>query len=691
MNASNLAHKLVLTTFCALALAACGGGGGDGGSGSTADTQKPTANIVFPPMDALANSEQLIVRGSAQDNASVNAVRVNGVAATSSDNFATWTAAVALEPGENTITVEVEDAAGNVETNGASVTVTRDVEHLVAPTGIKLDAANNRTLVLSMGQRSLYAIDETTGERSTISSPRVGDGPTMRVPSEFDVTADGKTAYVVDRGLRGIVKIDLATGDRELFASGDASKLADPIDIALDEANTRAFVSQTSFDYTKYGIIEIDLDTGNGTIIANYNTGSGAAFNVPYAVEWDTANNRVLTNTFDTDLLAIDPATKVRTQLVGDAVSYVNDLAFDPATGNVYATDGEGIHLFDVGSGISSVVSDAGTGTGEYGSVNAIALDNANSRILAGDSFLHDVFAANLGDGNRSTVYSDSSIRIGSGPTFPSGHSAMDLAGGSAFIFRWEDRQFMKVNLTTGERSLLGDPVANSQIQLVFDPNGNRVLAFEGETINAFDADSGAKTVLGVPAGLPANFIPIAASFDADSNRIFVSSANDRDSLYAINLDGMQTFPVTGPAHGTGTGEALRNLRVTAIDTMRGSVIGIDQEPETLRSIAIDSGDRSTLTDSTMGNLGQVTAITVGASGNIAYLAQSGLSGLATYRLDNGDYNTPVGPLLAGSTNTLPNINSVAVDETAQLAWGTAYDSVYVMDLVGGDMVIVSR
>src|SRR5262245_8897224 len=60
---------------------------------SSTDFTPPTATVVFPTAVSRTSSEQLIVRGTASDAASaVASVRVNGVEATSTDNFATWTA-----------------------------------------------------------------------------------------------------------------------------------------------------------------------------------------------------------------------------------------------------------------------------------------------------------------------------------------------------------------------------------------------------------------------------------------------------------------------------------------------------------------------------------------------------------------------------------------------------------------------
>src|SRR5687768_7724826 len=70
-------------------------------AGIDADPGTGTAAFVFPPGDGITEGTSIHVRGTASDADGIAAVRVNGVAALSSDGFAHWQADVELEYGPN--------------------------------------------------------------------------------------------------------------------------------------------------------------------------------------------------------------------------------------------------------------------------------------------------------------------------------------------------------------------------------------------------------------------------------------------------------------------------------------------------------------------------------------------------------------------------------------------------------------
>jgi hypothetical protein len=148
-------------------LAACGGGG-------RTDMAPPTASIVFPPA-SLTEAGEIVVRGRAADDVHVAAIRVAGVVATTADGFRNWWATVPLAPGENRLTVEAEDGAGNVVPVAAEVTIVRTGALLAAPNGVALDAALGRALVVDATRGLLFSFDLATGAGTRIT----GAGPAL--------------------------------------------------------------------------------------------------------------------------------------------------------------------------------------------------------------------------------------------------------------------------------------------------------------------------------------------------------------------------------------------------------------------------------------------------------------------------------------------------------------------------------
>ncbi|MCB9760448.1 MAG: discoidin domain-containing protein [Alphaproteobacteria bacterium] len=88
------------------------------------DTDAPTATITSPANNSTSSEGYVAIEGTASDESAIVSVTVNGVdAVADSDNYGDWVAFVPLSDGSNTITVEIEDIAGNVASNADSITV----------------------------------------------------------------------------------------------------------------------------------------------------------------------------------------------------------------------------------------------------------------------------------------------------------------------------------------------------------------------------------------------------------------------------------------------------------------------------------------------------------------------------------------------------------------------------------------
>jgi arylsulfatase A-like enzyme len=93
---------------------------------STQDAGAPVVTITAPADNTVTTSDSITVTGTATDAVSpLTGLMVNGVPASTTDNYATWTATVTLAPGSNTITATANDSAdqgGNSGTAGITVT-----------------------------------------------------------------------------------------------------------------------------------------------------------------------------------------------------------------------------------------------------------------------------------------------------------------------------------------------------------------------------------------------------------------------------------------------------------------------------------------------------------------------------------------------------------------------------------------
>ena len=89
---------------------------------STQDTVAPAVAISSPTTGTTSTTNTITVTGTASDSrSSISGVKVNNVAATSSNSFANWTATIPLGFGGNAITATATDGAGNTATSSAVV------------------------------------------------------------------------------------------------------------------------------------------------------------------------------------------------------------------------------------------------------------------------------------------------------------------------------------------------------------------------------------------------------------------------------------------------------------------------------------------------------------------------------------------------------------------------------------------
>jgi ABC-type glycerol-3-phosphate transport system substrate-binding protein len=162
-----------LTAALLLTLTACGGGSSAPSTATAATSvdvlNAPAAKITFPTPFLATEGDSIIVRGTASHPNEITVVRVNGIDATSTDNFATWQAPLTLTPGFNDLTVETGDIALNANMAATSARINAYGVAFSSPYGVVLDSANNRALVIADGLGALVAVDLVNGQRVFVS------------------------------------------------------------------------------------------------------------------------------------------------------------------------------------------------------------------------------------------------------------------------------------------------------------------------------------------------------------------------------------------------------------------------------------------------------------------------------------------------------------------------------------------
>ena len=149
---SNLAHG-VTYYYRVLATNSIGSSGYSSYVFSTQDSVAPSVAITSPASGTSTAANTVTVSGTSSDALSaISAVKVNNIAATTSNNFATWTVTVPLAFGTNGITATAYDGAGNLATT-AAVLVTDTTWQTYNPLYIP-DVITGTTFNLTLSQKS---------------------------------------------------------------------------------------------------------------------------------------------------------------------------------------------------------------------------------------------------------------------------------------------------------------------------------------------------------------------------------------------------------------------------------------------------------------------------------------------------------------------------------------------------------
>lgn len=227
-------------------------------------------------------------------------------------------AAVALAPsGQHVLVTDVGQSALltiDMATGERSVLSSSNVgggPALQSGFSLDVDASANQAFIIS-GQ-SLIAVDLATGDRTTISSANRGSGLAFQCPRELVVNPENDTLVVADPCTWPLFRVDPATGNRTAMPTDRADIYADAL--ALDREGERLLALDIGMEPE---LLAVDLASGDITILADAQTGSGPMFEDPEAMALDAKRGRALIYDGDLDiLLAVDLATSERTIVSG--------------------------------------------------------------------------------------------------------------------------------------------------------------------------------------------------------------------------------------------------------------------------------------------------------------------------------------------------------------------------------------
>mgnify|MGYP005852531373 CR=1 FL=1 len=387
-----------------------------------------------------------------------------------------------------------------------------------SPESIAIDNAGTRAVVTDRFARAVYEVDITSGNRRLISDSTIGEGPTLEFPVDAALDEGRNAAFVLDVPRTGeptIIAVDLNTGNR-LTVGGSLApvfgpQLQNPSGIALDAGRDRLLVADRGIP----GLMSVDLPFGIRSILSSGTAGAGPEFRRPSHIVIDQVQDRALVvDESHPALFSVDLVSGVR-RVISDAAMGSGPMFSDPQRVALDTTGGRllmverslaGLLSIDLESGDRSIVTlDAVADGPQFRAAFSLAVDPTRDRALVVDSFLRAVFAVDLVTGERTVVSDDST---GAGRRLPAPR-AITVAPNRALVVDSFSGNLIGIDLETGDREIISGVLSSGSADngptslreasdVAFDPRGNRALVSVSrpEAIVAVDLTTRRRTLL---------------------------------------------------------------------------------------------------------------------------------------------------------------------------------------------------
>ncbi len=342
-----------------------------------------------------------------------------------------------------------------------------------------------------------------SGNRTTISSDGSwlsgrGSGPVFGLLRGAALSLDGTKLYTGSMSNGDLFEVDIATGNRSIRSSsasaiGSGPVIGGPVAF-LNQAGTKIYSSGRT-------MLEIDLSNGNRTEFSGPNLGNGSAFYSAQGMAYSSLNNftYVMDMRFG-EVIKVNMATGDRSVLkeysVGsgpDIISASKSYESDDGAKTIVLTY-DGIYEIQHSSGLRTSISDKNTGSGVLFSnlTDFVVLPNSNWIYVldagyAGNLPNYVLYKVSRSNGQRVVV---SGGVVGTGPAIDQFSYGLNVnsSGTSAYILNSSTPSVIKIDLTTGNRSVLSSGSTGSGP--MFLGSYNMALSSDGNTLYICDVSN---------------------------------------------------------------------------------------------------------------------------------------------------------------------------------------------------------
>ncbi|HEU4603677.1 MAG TPA: hypothetical protein VFS24_17010 [Steroidobacteraceae bacterium] len=684
----------------------------------TVDATPPAAEIVFPPAHSSTDATTITVRGTSSDAHGLTAVSVNGIAATTSDEYQTWTAQVSLSTGTNEIVVAATDGAGNVVERAATASITNRGVQIARAGGIDYDATGKRLIVADTAAGQVYAVDDEGN--ATVLRARTTDVP---VPFHgLAIDAAHNRALVLTTVT--LSAVDLSSGELSTITQcGPPIGMSSAADIAVDSANNRAFFVTSKVGSTPPMVVQVDMNNGSCTVIASDTVGSGQWLADASAIEYDAATNpsapRILVGTADVaTIVTIDPTSYTRQEFVtsGATLNATGEMKLDAANDRLLVLDPQqgAVVGIDLNNGARTSLAGADVGSGpNLLAGHGLAIDAAANTIFTSQE-PGEILSINAQTLARQTFVNS---QVGAGARMSStwGLAIEQVTGTPKSLLVAEAAGLTRVDLATGDREVVLSPTVGNGpypgrittfvMNTRPDKVGQVLGVMRGTNYYLFSADLSSGDRYALDLGLPsATHLVNDVRHDVEGNRLIFgdadSSVTDDDAIYAIDLT--TGLPTTLSDSSTGSGPRLNFPSNSILEPVSNPTRAIvsNANDHNILSVDLATGARSVISTGTSANflpaplyLDATASRLLGFDDYGYNLFAMDLNGGTPQLISGVSPTTPINLVTAGHGPMLVGASGLDVDVASGVAYitQTAAGSVMAIDLTSGDRVVISR
>lgn len=610
----------------------------------------PELRIAYPTVDAdfEGRRSSTVVTGRVQDpdGTDIVEITVNGQPAElEPDDPTRFRGRAPVTPPRSTITVEATDQAGE------RTVVSRPIQSQISfgfPGAAALDATNDRIFVFV--ESGLIQLDRRTGDRSNLLSSAALE-QRLVLGAVYDPSSD--EIYAVGRNRNLIQAIDVSRGTVRIVSSvdvGSGPALDQPLALVLDPSRDRLLVDNRGVR----NLLEVDLATGDRRELVPPPEGfTPPIVDGPFGLD---PGNDLLYVAYDdffegAQLREVDLSTGQVRELgsIGFFLpSPPRALVFDPTTGEVVVSNGGEVSIYDPATDQWRVL----VPREAVADFQGVALLDAEERILL-FAMQERVTVLDLETADIAITLQRS---VGSGPRFWAFNNDLhhDVESETLYLLAESrepttQRRVYSVDPRGGDRAFVGDgalPLRTDAESAAYDPIGDRVLvadqfaglwSFEVATDDVSLVEGGGHTAVTTAPEVEQAFVAVATgsevvirsrslrtgesvvlsgptvgsgpalegvfdlAYDRASDRLFVL---DRAGLFALDLStkarrrfGSQDLFETKIDVDTHRGRllVLRNDEILAYDLETGRSTPIGPIPSS-RGLAVSSEDQVAFT-----------------------------------------------------------------------------------------------